>query len=93
MSEQDFGELLTEGIRHICACENKQLQIVQDELGYAAGYKGGSMVKYWRQGHWPSKPSDVEKLARTIVRRGRVSRAWLERFLGSANFAEHPQAV
>ncbi len=86
MSERDFGELLTEGIRYICARENKPMQIVQDELGYAAGRNGSSVIRYWRQGHLPSKPSDVESLARAIVQRGRVDRAWLERFLYSASF-------
>ena len=90
MSEQGFGELLTEGIRYICAREHKPMQIVQDELGYAVGRHGSSIIRYWRQGHWPSKPSDVETLARAIVQRGRVGRVWLERFLFSANL---PNAV
>src|SRR3974390_106706 len=88
MSEWDFGELLTEGIRYICAREHKPMQIVQDELGYAAGHRGGSIVRHWRQGHWPSKASDVETLARAIVQRGRVGRAWLEPFLISANYPD-----
>src|SRR5512143_1789226 len=90
MSERDFGELFTEGIRYICAHEHKPMQIVQDELGYAVGRHGSSVIRYWRQGHSPSKPSDVETLARAVVQRGRVGRWWLERFLFSANF---PDAV
>lgn len=88
MSERDFGELLTKGIRYICARESKPMQIVQDELGYAVGRSGSSVIRYWRQGHWPSKPSDVETLARAIVQRGHVDRAWLEQFLRSANFPD-----
>ena len=61
---------------------------MQDELGYATGRKGGSIVRYWRQGHWPFKSSDVEILARVIVQRGRADRAWLERFLDNANFPD-----
>src|SRR5512143_1203857 len=90
MSERDFGELFTEGIRYICAHEHKPMQIVQDELGYAAGRNGSSDIRYWRQGQWPKNPSDVETVARAIVQRGRVGRVWLERFLLSANY---PNAV
>ena len=90
MSERDFGKLLTEGIRYVCAREHKPMQIVQDELGYAVGHQGSSVIRYWRQGHLPSKPSEVETLARVIVQRGHVSRGWLERFMFSANF---PDAV
>ena len=87
MSEREFGQLLSVGIHHISTRENKQLQIVEDELGYAVKRNGCSAIRYWRQGHLPSKSADVETLARAIVQRGRVDRTWLERFLRSAN---HP---
>jgi predicted ATPase len=86
MSEREFGQLLSVGIRHISVRENKQLQIIEDELGYAVKRSGCTAIRYWRQGHWPSKPADVETLARAIVQRGRVDRTWLERFLRSANY-------
>jgi predicted ATPase len=86
MSEREFGQLLSMGIRHVSACENKQIQVIEDELGYAVKRDGSTAIHYWRQGHWPSKPADVETLARAIVQRGRVDRTWLERFLCSANY-------
>jgi len=86
MSEREFGQLLSVGIHHISVRENKQLQIVEDELGYAVKRNGCSAIRYWRQGHLPAKSSDVEVLARVIVQRGHVDRTWLERFLHSANY-------
>lgn len=88
MSQREFARLLTEGIRHISLREDKQLLVVEDELGYAVGRSGGSAIQYWRKGHLPAKASDVEALAREIVQRGRVGRAWLERFLRSANYPD-----
>lgn len=86
MSEREFGQLLSVGIRHISARENKQIQIIEDELGYAVKRNGGTAIHYWRHGHYPSQPADVETLARAIVQRGKVDRAWLDRFLRSANY-------
>src|SRR3974390_1642390 len=88
MSEREFGQLLTEGVRYICAHESKQMQVVEDELGYAAGRNGSSAIRYWRKGHWPADPSIVEMLAREIARRGHLGQAWLERFLRSANYPD-----
>ena len=88
MSEREFGHLLTEGIRHICVRESKQMQVVEDELGYAVGRSGSSAIRYWRQGHWPADSTIVEVLAREIVQRGRMGRTWLERFLRSADYAD-----
>ncbi len=92
MSEHEFGQLLTEGVRYICAHESKQMQVVEDELGYAVGRNGSSAIRYWRNGHWPVDSSIVETLAREMVRRGHLGRAWLERFLRSANYPD-PQTL
>ena len=67
--------------------EAKTIQLVQDELGQVLWKKGGASIAHWRKGYLPSKLSDVESLAREIVRRGRLDRAWLEQFLRSA---DHP---
>jgi predicted ATPase len=88
MPHREFARLLTEGIRHISLCENKSLLVVEDELGQAVRRSGSSAIQYWRKGHLPAKVSDVETLAREIVQRGRVGRAWLERFLRSANYPD-----
>ena len=44
------------------------------------------MIEYWRKGHVPGKVSDIEILAREIVRRGGLSRSWLQDFLRSADY-------
>lgn len=86
-SAEKFAQLLTEGVHRIRIREGKTIQIVQDELGYALGRKGGAIIEYWRKGHLPPKLADVIKLAKEMVARGRLERDWLEQFLRSAG---HP---
>jgi hypothetical protein len=85
-SEAKFAQLLTEGIHRIRIRESKSVKAVQDELGYAMGRDGGSSIEYWRKGHIPLRASEVENLAREIVRRGRLERDWLDQFLRSAAY-------
>jgi tetratricopeptide (TPR) repeat protein len=86
-SGDKFAHLLTEGVYQIRFRENKTLQAIQDELGYTLDKKGGASIEYWRKGHVPAKLSDVDILARELVKRGRLNRDWLENFLRSAG---HP---
>ncbi len=87
-SEDMFAQLLTEGIQTIKVRQFKSIKIIQDELGYALEKeKGGVSVEYWRKGHIPPDLSDVEKLAREIVKRGNLDKEWLNRFL---LYAGHP---
>ena len=65
-----FAELLTKIVRRIAADEEKLITIVQDELGYGLGRKGGSVIEYWRKGHLPPRMTDVYQLARLLVERG-----------------------
>lgn len=87
LSIEKFAQLLSEGVHRIRLREAKTIQAIQDELGYALGRAGGSSIEYWRKGHLPPTLTDVEKLARELVRRGGLERGWLEQFLVSA---EHP---
>ncbi|HMR65513.1 MAG TPA: hypothetical protein PKE64_16015, partial [Anaerolineae bacterium] len=87
LSIEKFAQLLSEGVHRIRLREAKTIQAIQDELGYALGRAGGSSIEYWRKGHLPPNLTDVEKLARELVRRGGLERGWLEQFLVSA---EHP---
>lgn len=84
-----FGKMLTEAIRIIQGCEEKSVEIIQDELGYALGKKGGSSVERWRQGFLPPNLSELQLLAQEIIRRSchRLDEKWLVVFLKSAN---HP---
>ena len=89
-----FGDLLSDAIHLIKMCEGSTVAIVQDELGYALGRKGGSAVERWRQGHLPPTVDDREALARLLVQRscGRLDRAWLLSFLRSMQHP-YPQQV
>ena len=82
-----FAQLLTEAIYHIRHHESKNVQTVQDELGYALGKRGGSSIEYWRKGYLPAKPADLENLTRLVVQRGGFSADWAAKFLASAG---HP---
>ncbi len=90
--EQRFAQLLTEGVHRIRLRTSKTIRIVQDELGGVLGKNGGASIEYWRKGHLPATSTDIENLAREIVRRGGMERRWLEEFLVSANY-RHPEAL
>ena len=81
-----FGKLLSEAVIRIGLREDKSLQAVQDELGHALNRENGSPIEYWRRGNPPASWTDLEQLAREIVRRSDLDRVWLERFLRSAQY-------
>lgn len=85
-SETRFAQLLTVGVHRIRIREEKTIRAVQDELGYTMGRDGGSSIEYWRKGHIPLRASEVENLAREIVKRGHLDQEWLEQFLRSAGY-------
>lgn len=83
---QEFGRLLTAALYRIRSMEDMPIQVVQDELGYSIGRdSGGSAIEHWRKGHVPAKQAEVDSLAREIIRRTDFDRAWLRRFLRSAD--------
>lgn len=81
--------MLSEAIHTIKVCEGSTIAIVQDELGYALGRKGGSAIERWRQGYLPPTMDDRETLARLLIERscGRLDQEWLRSFLRSM---KHP---
>jgi hypothetical protein len=82
-----FAELLTTAVRIIADRENKTVASVQDELGYALGREtGGSCIEYWRKGHIPADPREVEKLAGELVKRAGFSPGECEQFLRCARY-------
>lgn len=83
---QIFGNLLSEGIRVLAACENKPISVIEDELGYAIGRRGGSAIGRYRRGHIPPKSEDIERLAGVLVQRGHMPQDWLYSFLESAGY-------
>ena len=90
-SPEKFGSLLTQGIYKLKSREpEKSVAMIQDELGYAIGRKGGSAIQYWRGGRIPANEAEVTALAREIVRRGGLDEAWLRAFLRSAGCTGQP---
>lgn len=81
-----FAALLTAAIHQIKRREGKPVRVVQDELGYALGKAGGSLVEFWRKGNLPAKQQDLDALARLLVARGGMERAWLEELLAAAGY-------
>lgn len=86
-----FARLLTEAIYRIRNLESKSVGIIQDELGYALGKKGGASVEHWRKGNVPSRQSEIESLAREIIGRCDLGAAWLKNFLDSAGYLQTTQ--
>ncbi|MFQ5610642.1 MAG: tetratricopeptide repeat protein [Anaerolineae bacterium] len=84
MDKDEFGRLLTIGIKGIAARKEKNIATVQDELGYNLGREGGSAIEYWRKGN-PPDPATVAKLAHQCVQEGGMDRKWLRGFLESAD--------
>lgn len=89
-SGEKFAKLLTQAVYRIRTLESKTVRIVQDELGYALGKKGGSSIEHWRKGFIPSKQTDTSNLAKEIIRRSDLTAVWLHDFLSSASY---PQVV
>ena len=82
-----FAELLTAGVKAIKTAEHKDIRVIQDELGYALGRNGGSMIEYWRKGQAvPAAREDIECLAQELVRRGQLDEQWLLDFLSCAGY-------
>lgn len=90
---EEFARLLTMGVHRVRLQENKPIPVVQDELGYQLGREGGSMVEHWRKGYLPKSIKDVSILARELVRRGGLDRAWLDSFLASAEYPHRSQLL
>lgn len=88
MNAMRFAELLTLAINIIKAKENKNIGVIQDEIGYVLGRDGGSAIDYWRRGHIPTSDKDVEILARELARRGGFDHQQTVQFLRSANYPD-----
>ena len=88
-SDQQFAFSLSQAVRQVALRQNKKIQIVQDELGYALGRDaGGSAIEYWRKGHVPARLEELELLARELTQQnGLVDLMELEKFL---TYGDHP---
>lgn len=91
---QRFAALLTAALYQIKQREALPIAVIQDEIGYAMGRKGGSVVESWRKGgHMPQRKADVERLAAILVERGKLSREWLEEYLGVCGYGSERAAL
>src|SRR5215211_413468 len=82
---ETFGRLLKGAINSIAAYEGKTAPAIEDELGAQIGVAGSTIQRY-KAGYLPSEPRVVQILAEAAVRRGYLSRAWLQRFLQAARY-------
>ena len=81
MSVNEFGDLLTQGLKSIAALEKKDLTVLQQELGHAIGVSVWTIYK-WRKGaSIPTDARTIRLLASACVRRGRMDHTWLAQFL------------
>lgn len=86
-SRQMFAQLLAEGLYKIKLREDKPLTLIQDQLGYAIGRDtGGSALTHWRRGNIPASHTDLENLAREMVRRGNLERSWVEQLFAQTEY-------
>lgn len=87
-----FGHQLKRAIDTAALAQNKSKGVILDELGHAVGRDSGtSAVIYWRKGHIPTNPVDVEKLARALVRlKGLPDQPALQKFLVGAGLPNVP---
>ena len=85
-----FGDMLTEAIWQIKIHTSKPIEIIQDEIGYTIGKRGGSSIERWRQGYPPAKLSDLEALTKELAEHVNFAQAWFEEFL---RCGQHPYPV
>ena len=88
---EPFGRLLRGAINSIAAYEGKSAAAVEEELGAAIGISGAAIQRY-KAGFLPPEPRATQILAEAAVRRGFLSRAWLQRFLQAARYP-NPDAL
>src|SRR5438552_3415014 len=82
---EPFGRLLRGAINSIAAYEGKSAAAVEEELGAAIGISGAAIQRY-KAGFLPPEPRTTQFLAEAAVRRGFLSRVWLQRFLQAARY-------
>jgi hypothetical protein len=88
---ETFGRLLKGAINSIAAYEGKTAPAIEDELGEQIGVAGSTIQRY-KAGSLPTEPCVVQILAEAAIRRGYLSRTWLQRFLQAARYPK-PEAL
>ncbi|MBI1257637.1 MAG: AAA family ATPase [Chloroflexi bacterium] len=88
MSTNQFGKLLTQGLKCIAALEKIDLTDLQHELGREIGVSVWTLYK-WRKGSFiPNDDRTIALLGRVCVERGRMDRQWLTSFLAQTIYSD-----
>ena len=83
---EQFGRLLTEGIHLISIRKGLNIAHVEWRIGQAIGRNGknpGSAIQYWKRGHVPAKPADLDGLVHHMVEWEGLSQQWAKELLRS----------
>lgn len=82
---ETFGRLLRGAINSIATYEGKTAPVIEEELAEKVGLAGSAIQRY-KAGYLPPEPRTIEIIAEAAVRRGFLSREWLQRFLHAAHY-------
>lgn len=82
---ETFGRLLKAGIGSIANCEGKTAPVIEDELGQQVS-RAHTAIQRYKSGYLPPEAGIVQILAEACVKRGLMSRSWLEQFLHAARY-------
>ena len=89
----EFGDLLTQGLKSIAALEKKDLTVLQQELGHDIGVSVWTIYK-WRKGaSIPTDDRTIRLLASACVHRGRMDHNWLVQFLKPVTYNVTPALI
>lgn len=83
-SRETFKNLLSKAVQTIAVQENKNIKIVQEELGHALGRSSGSCIEYWRRGFLPARAEDLNRLFQEITKRQGLNSGEMKRFILAA---------
>jgi hypothetical protein len=71
---KQFGQLLKVAVRKIALLENKNIALIQDELGFQLGRdSGGVPIQFWERGHIPPQTNEIEALVQALTQRSGLS--------------------
>ncbi|MEZ4674926.1 MAG: sugar-binding protein [Caldilineaceae bacterium] len=90
VQKRQFGLLLTKAIRTISINEEKNISVIQDDIGYSLRkkngerYNGGASIEYWRKGNLPPDYETILELTRFLVERRGFSQEECQQFLQTA---------
>jgi hypothetical protein len=87
VESEEFGALLSHGIKSIAVASGKTMTAVKEELSAAIGLKTSHLLDKWQQGVVPSRSDQIAALARVCVQSSEVDRNWLQAFLKKARYS------